>query len=110
MGAPKPTLGYRTRTEAVLALKQQGLSHKAIAAKVGIPEKNVASLAMAGRTRGVRPSEKNGRTIVFPLDTLNRLRSHADVRGITVNELCRRLIDTAVDEKMVDNILDDMGA
>lgn len=57
--------------------------------------------------RHTRPAEQNGRTIVFPVDLLDRLRPHADRRGITVNALARRIIDTVADDDLIDAILDD---
>lgn len=107
MGAPKPTLGYRSRTDAVLALRADGLTDRQIADRIGIPPKNVASLAvMSGKAR-LRPAEQFGRTVLFPIDILERLGPAADARGITVNELARRLVETAVDDGLIDSILDD---
>jgi len=48
-----------------------------------------------------------GRTIVFPVDILDALRPHAAKRGMHVNSLARRIVETVVDEKMVDALLDD---
>ncbi len=39
-----PTLGYRTRTEAVTDLDRQGFSRSAIAAQIGVPTATVAAL------------------------------------------------------------------
>lgn len=108
MGAPKPTLGYRSRTDAVLALRRDGLTDREIADRIGIPAKNVASLAIISGKARLRPAEQFGRTVLFPIDILERLGPAAVARGITVNELARRIVEVAVDERLVDSILDDL--
>jgi transcriptional regulator len=112
MGAPKKTLGYPSRTEAVLALRASGLSTRQIADRIGIAEATVTALEhSSGRAnkRAARPSEVNGRTILFSRDVLDRLSPHAARRGIHPNHLARLLVEVAVDEGLIDNILDDEG-
>lgn len=109
MGAPKPTLGFPSRTAAAIALHSAGLSNREIADRMGIEQKNVYSL-LAGKgaqKRATRPAEQLGRTVLFPNDILVRLGPAAHARGITVNELARRLVETAVDDGLIDGILDD---
>jgi hypothetical protein len=104
-----PTGGYRSRTAFVLAKLGEGLSHKQIAAELGIPVENVHALEYSGR-RGKRRSNGQAderRTVVFPGDVLDQLEPHAATRQISVNELCRRLVETAVEAGMIDAILDD---
>lgn len=49
----KETLGYPTRTEAVIALAAQGLDNRAIGARIGISPSTVAALAAsAARAKG----------------------------------------------------------
>ncbi|MCG8357628.1 MAG: hypothetical protein MI920_18850 [Kiloniellales bacterium] len=110
MGGPKPTLGYESRTAAVIDLRGRGLSYHEIAARIGVPPKTVAALeSSAGRARHRRPSEANGRTVVFPVDLLERLGPHAAARNVTVNELARRIVDTVIDEDLVPAVLDDVA-
>lgn len=106
----KVTLGYASRTEAVLALQGQGLSNLAIAARIGIEPTTVSALACsAARTkRAIRPTEAFGRNIVFPLDVLDELRPHAAKRGMHVNKLVRIIVEQVVDAKLVDAVLDDL--
>lgn len=54
MGAPKPCLGYPSRTAAALALQAGGLSNAAIAAMIGIGSSTVT--ALTGRAE--RPHQK----------------------------------------------------
>jgi hypothetical protein len=110
MGAPKPTLGYPTRTAAVLALRDQRLTTHEIARRIGIPPETVTALeASAGRPRGrtPRPAEELGRTVLFPIDVLDALGPHAAARGMHPNSLARLIVTTVVDENMVDAVLDD---
>ena len=115
MGGPKPTLGYPSRTAAVLALRAQGLPDVEIADRIGIPVKTVVALeCSADRYTGIsgrrpRPAEINGRTVLFPVDVLEALRPHAEARGIAPNELARRLIEAAIDDNLIDAVLDDRG-
>lgn len=112
MGAAKRTLGFASRTEAVLALRADGLSTRQIADRIGIEEKTVTALEhSAGRAkvRPARPTEINGRTILFPRDVLDRLAPHAAKRCIHPNSLARMIVEIAVAEGLVDSILDDGG-
>lgn len=79
---------------------------------VRVPEIDARSTGffIVPQHRKGRPSEHNGRTVVVPIDVLDGLRPYAESRRISVNELVRRLLDTAVDEAMVDAILDDTEA
>lgn len=109
----KPTLGYANRTEAVLALRGQGLDTTAIAARVGIEPKTVGALeasAARSKARARRPAEEQGRTVLFPVDVLNGLRRPAERRGIHPNHLARLIIEAVIDGKLVDAVLDDEEA
>jgi len=120
MPIAKPTLGYPSRTAAVLALQQQGMCDQVIANNIGITKSTVSALANSGQRRSLhpaktkkrkrRPAEQNARTVVIENVVLFRLHPHAKLRGISVNELVRRLVETAVDDNLVDSILDDMEA
>lgn len=109
MAGPKPCLGYPSRTEAVHALRTQGLNTSEIASAIGISAKNVIALeCSSGRARREsRPAEKLGRTVVFPVDILNSLSPHAARRNISTNHLARLIVSSAVDEGLVDAIMDD---
>ena len=105
-----PTLGYPSLTEAVWALKQQGKTPAEIAAAIDRPLKSVKALTISAARadhRRAAPAERNGRTVLFPADVLDRLRWAAGKRAVSVNELARRIVETAVDDNMIDAILDD---
>lgn len=105
----KPTLGYATRTDAVLGLRAQRMTTRQIGEAIGIPDKTVLALEHSAgrRTRSPRPHEQLCRTVLFPIDVLDSLQRHAAVRGIHVNSLARRIVETVVDEGLVDSVLDD---
>jgi hypothetical protein len=112
MPRPEPILGYRSKTAAVLAMRSQGLSTEIIAERLMIASKDVAALEHSAArwkraVRGIRPAEANGRTVLFPVDILNALGPHAAKRGISPNELARRIVETAVEENMIDAVMDD---
>ena len=69
----------------------------------------IRSGARTEARRARRPAETQGRTVLFPNDVLDGLTPHADLRRITVNELVRRIVETALDDGMIDAILDDLA-
>ncbi len=109
MGTRKQTLGFPSRTDAVLAMRSQRLSTRQIAERIGIPESTVTALEhSAGRARRQpRPHEELCRTVLFPLDVLDALGPHAARRNMHPNRLARLIVEIVVDEKMIDAVLDD---
>lgn len=109
MGAPKPCLGYPSRTAAVIAMRQNGMSTGQIAEAIGIEAKTVVALELgsARPRREPRISEQLGRTVVIPTDVLDALGPHAARRSISVNHLVRLIVSTVVDEQMIDAVMDD---
>lgn len=108
MGAPKPCLGYPSRTAAIRALRAKGQSTAAIAKAIGIEPKTVIALECSYKPRRApRSSEQLGRTVVIPIDVLAALGPHAAKRCISVNHLVRLIISTVTDEGMVDAVMDD---
>lgn len=109
MGAPKPALGYPSRTAAVLGLRQRGLSTTQIANALGIENKTVSALELGSSKprREPAPSTMLGRTVIIPTDALDALGPHAARRCISVNSLARLIVSTVVDDNMIDAVLDD---
>lgn len=113
MAGPKRTLGYATRTDAVIALRGQGLGTAAIAERVGIEIKTVTALeasAARSRARASRPAEEQGRTVLFPVDVLASLRRPAEKRGLHPNQLARLIVEAVADGNLIDAVLDDAEA
>ncbi len=114
MGAPKPTLGYPSRTEACLALLAQGQTKRQIADRIGISATTVDALLQSASRRGTSLHQRHGarqrpdhRTVVFEIETLNGLAVHAARRAVSVNVLARRLVETIVENDLVSAVLDD---
>lgn len=112
MGTPKTTLGYASRTDAVAALRADGLSTAAIAARIGIEPKTVTALE-ASAARAKRPSRPPisgpavGRSVVVPFQDYVALRPHAARRATTVDQLIRDIVEIVARDDMVDAVLDD---
>ncbi len=103
MGIAKPTLGYPSRTAAVLALQEQGYSNRQIAAEIGIAVTTVSALACSG-SRTAMPKTT---VIRVPNHIWRDLESDAAVRHVTVQTLIRKLLATITGDGLVDAILDD---
>jgi hypothetical protein len=110
MGAPKPCLGFPSRTAAVLALRKRGVSTETIAARVGITANQVLALeASAGRYEK-RPAQNvvaTDRALLLPPWLLQALTPHANRRGTTSTMLAFAIIETVIADDMVDAVLDD---
>ena len=113
MAGAKFCLGYPTRTDAVAALRAQGLSTRAIADRIGIEPKTVTALEASRARRGAEPAPRIRAEYrnVIPVDpdTLVALRPHAARRGISVQLLIQQLLMILADDDLVDALLDDDG-
>jgi len=109
MSKPIPTLGYPSRTAAVMALKKKGYPEREIAERIGIPIERVSALAISGRKAKkydgsvARPE----RTILLSAADYRSLSAPAAERGITVIQLVNRLLTVLVDDDLVNVVLDD---
>ncbi|RWE96807.1 hypothetical protein [Mesorhizobium sp.] len=108
MGVRKETLGYESRTAAVLAYRKEGRTRDWIARQIGVDVKTVSALECSARRHRektpdfVRPSCGS-----FPIGVRERLRPHARARDISVDTLIRRLVETVALGNLVDAVLDD---
>lgn len=116
MGAPKPTLGYPSRTASILGMREQGVPAAEICRRIGIPLKTLKALEhSAARAKGPvtlkrRPRgdlEEQGRWVLFPADVLEALRPQALARDITPAELALRIVEAALEDGIVTAVLDD---
>jgi hypothetical protein len=100
-----PTLGYKSRSEAVQAMHERGLGTNDIVSAVGI-NRNTVRVILCHERRG-RARAPTRRTIVVSVDVLDALLPEAEARVVSVNELVRMLLDRIVDDSLVVAILDD---
>jgi len=108
--APKATLGFGTRTEAVLSLRAQNLNTQEIGDRIGISPSTVTALevsALRSAARKALPPVEQGRAILIPQDVLSSMRRAAFKRGMSPNELARIIVETVVDDGLIDAVLDD---
>ncbi len=108
-----PTLGYVSRTDAVLALTRQGLGPREIASKLGIDLDAVYALRASGRERiapRLAPVHRPRRQIEIDTVILTALSRPAAARGVSVTELVRQLLAAIVEDELVAAVLDDEEA
>lgn len=109
----KPALGFKTRTEAALALKAQGLGSAAIGRQLGITQSAASGLLSAARRsvgRGgdgsnVKPLPTS--TGPFPSHIRILLRPAAAKRCISVDRLISEIVAIVAEDGLADAILDD---
>lgn len=117
---PQHTLGYGSRTAAVLAMRKQDFPWPAIAEKLGISAHNARQLEYSARklaakpvmpgNRGRKPAAESGPAVLtdlFPYHQKEMMREHARKRGLSVPQLIQRIVETVFDDNMVDAVLDD---
>lgn len=103
-----PVAGFPTMTAAVLELRAQRFSDAAIAKRIGRDVKTVRALAWhAGHSKRPETDREPTATVRVRKRTIDKLRPSAAARGIEVNVLIRRILDTAARESLVDAVLDD---
>jgi hypothetical protein len=101
----KPTLGYTSRTDAIVALRSQGYSTLTIAKKTGIKAGTVAVLEHYN-LRGRRTDCAN-RQVMVRREIMDTLGPIAAKRGLSVKALAQMIIETVISEHMVEAVLDD---
>lgn len=109
MGAPKPCLGYPSRSDAVVALRKQGLTTAEISRRTGIDPKDVCALeasAQRAASRNVQVCPEAG--VILPPRLIDALRPHAEKRRVKPGYLAFRIVETVVAEGLVDSVLDDL--
>jgi hypothetical protein len=107
----------RSVVERIVALAKAGNPPRVIYGQLdgNIPVDDIIRIVCAARAngeaipyfRGPAGRSASQRTVIFSVETLDRLAPHARRRGITINELARQLVEEALDANLVDGILDD---
>lgn len=101
----KPSLGFPTRTAAVLALHDDGLNVHQIAAQLETTACRVRSTLSVAQSRA-EYTERSGK-LVIPFAVAANLQIDAEIRGISVSRLAARLLETIVTDGLIDAVLDD---
>ena len=106
----KATFGYASRTEAIMALRAQNLTTRQIADKIGIEPKTVSALEVSvtrSKARLPQPGEVQGRLMLLPADLAGKMRRASSSRGLSPNQLARRIVEVVVNGGLIDAVLDD---
>lgn len=109
MGTSQPVMGYRSKTEAVFALRRQNLTTRQIAERLGITPNNVTALE-GSATRSERAEKHSVLTDTrFPQQVRTLLRPHALRRAVSVDRLIGDIVAAVAEGDLVDAVLDDGG-
>lgn len=98
----KPTLGHASLSAAIVALRNQQYCTREIASLCKTSIENVYALEHTAARKLV--------VVRVPVVTMAALAPHAERRNMHPNDLIRSLLRQAVDDQLVDAILDDAPA
>lgn len=96
----QPTLGYPSKSAAIIGLRREGLTEREISVKLGIKPNTVTSMECRARQR-----EKA--LLKIDRNIYEDLRRVAWKRGITPEILGAKLLTVIVADGLIDAILDD---
>lgn len=102
----------------IIALACQGLPPREIAARAGVTSNHCSTVLSHARATGAeiprfgpgriaKPNGRAKRALVIAADLARDLEPFADRRGVSVQEIVRRLVTAVVEDGIVDAILDD---
>lgn len=97
----RPVLGYPSLTAAILGLRKRDWCAERIGNVLGITAPQVRLLEKAAAKAQKRRADMLG-------EYRQKLAPHAIVRGVSVDDLVRRLLDVIVIDGLVDAVLDDV--
>ncbi len=103
-----PVLGYPSKSDAAWALQRRGLSHRQIAAEIGVNPSAVGNLIRHARTVR-RHASSQIYTDRLTAAQRARLRAEAQKRGQTVRQLVNALLSAVADDRLFAALLDDGG-
>ena len=105
---PVPTLGYRSKSEAAAALREQGLSHSEIGCRLDVAKGTVGALISTAK-RGRRSLRGPNKPLTLTLNaaTWQALEPAAVLRGVSIERLAGRLLAHVAADQLVNAILDD---
>lgn len=111
MSGPVPTLGYRSKSQAAVALRANGLAFFEIAAKLDVTPEIARKLVMSGRrTNGAPRRPASGPVEVCTIlgaSTIAALKRAAEVRKEPIGAVAARVLTLAARDNIIDAILDD---
>lgn len=116
MGAPKPFGIYPSQTAAIRDCSQRGMSPAEICSTLGLDQRVVADTLRTEAKRTARPDrppeeippgwrQRGGAFVYVPAATLSRLSIAATMRGMAVDQLAARLVETIARDGLVTAVL-----
>lgn len=99
----KPTLGYETKSAAVIAMRAEGLTFGQIGKRLNMPSR--AASSMYHRT--VKRLQRAVRTVELQGNVFLDLEREAVARGMTAGEFAEELLKRIVIDKLYAAVLDE---
>jgi hypothetical protein len=99
----KPTIGFHSKTSAIVALRESGMSWSQIDKSLGLSPGAAASLV----TKAKKRQEKAVRLFEMPANLWLDLERAAVRRNMQVNDFARKILIRVVVDKLYAAILDD---
>lgn len=119
-GAPKPCLGYPSRSAAIRALRAQGLSNHQISERTGIPRSSIGALAPRepreprsrsedeqSRSAGYKLGQHGHLSISVNIEIRQMLRPFAAKRNLPLEVFITDLIEKIAEDGLADAVMDD---
>lgn len=103
----EPIMGYRTKTEAVHAMRSSGMMPRHIAEALQMTKGQVKALIWHAQKN--RPDRFAIATLEMPEQVLVQLRPFAAKRNMDGETLAVRLLARCIEDGLVDAVLDDQG-
>lgn len=101
MANSKATMGYPSRTAAVMAMRAEGMTLRQVAERLGITFQAVSALECSARRQAARL------TVQVPGEIAIRLDAAARQRGMRQKELALRILEIVTGDSLIDAVLDD---
>jgi hypothetical protein len=113
-GKPHPVLGYRSKTDAAVALRRQGLKYSDIAERLGCSENTARVLVhnsgQMPRSAAARPEKGIHISVSQPVAArLFDQAAEAGFEGMRVHDVIRRLLYRIAERRMVEQLLREAG-
>ncbi len=104
MTSAKPTLGFRTRYEAIAACRAQGMTEGQIAKLIGVKPGSISSMEIRAKARADR------RLIRITLSEFSWTQAtrEARKRKIEREEFLQKILETVFRDNLLTAVLDDL--
>jgi transcriptional regulator len=94
------TLGFPSKSAAIIALRDRGLTEGQVAKRLGMRPRTVSSMEVRARRRLKRSFD-------LPENLFQDLKTQAWMRGLRPDILAERLLTTIISDRLIDAVLDE---